>query len=84
MTTATQKYGSPAARAATHGGDGARAARTRTGSTCRRSRSSSCFFLLPTFASFYYSLTRWTLFDCEFIGLDNFRQFFQEPALARA
>ena len=30
------------------------------------------FFLLPTFISFYYSLTRWTLFDAEFIGLDNF------------
>src|SRR5215213_6466177 len=41
------------------------------------------FFLLPTFSSFYYSLTRWTLFDSEFIGLDNFRQFFQEPALTK-
>jgi raffinose/stachyose/melibiose transport system permease protein len=41
------------------------------------------FFLLPTFSSFYYSLTRWTLFDAEFIGLDNFRQFFEEPALTR-
>jgi raffinose/stachyose/melibiose transport system permease protein len=41
------------------------------------------FFLLPTFSSFYYSLTRWTLFDSEFIGLDNFRQFFEEPALTK-
>src|ERR671915_1318007 len=41
------------------------------------------FFLLPTFSSFYYSLTRWTLFDSEFIGLDNFRQFFAEPALTK-
>jgi raffinose/stachyose/melibiose transport system permease protein len=41
------------------------------------------FFLLPTFSSFYYSLTRWTLFDAEFIGLDNFRQFFEEPALTK-
>jgi len=41
------------------------------------------FFLLPTFSSFYYSLTRWTLFDSEFIGLDNFRQFFDEPALTK-
>src|SRR5919107_836096 len=40
-------------------------------------------FLLPTFSSFYYSLTRWTLFDSTFIGLDNFRQFFQEPQLTR-
>jgi len=41
------------------------------------------FFLVPTFASFYYSLTRWTLFDQEFIGLDNFVQFFQEPSLVK-
>ncbi len=40
-------------------------------------------FLLPTFASFYFSLTRWTLFDHEFIGLANFRQFFEEPALVK-
>jgi raffinose/stachyose/melibiose transport system permease protein len=38
-------------------------------------------FAIPTFASFYFSLTRWTLFDTEFIGLDNFRQFLAEPAL---
>ena len=31
--------------------------------------------------AFFYSLTRWTLFDWEFIGLENFRQFFREPAL---
>jgi len=41
------------------------------------------FFLLPTFSSFYYSLTRWTLFDSEWIGLDNFKQFFEEPALTK-
>jgi raffinose/stachyose/melibiose transport system permease protein len=41
------------------------------------------FFLLPTFSSFYYSLTRWTLFDSEFIGLDNFKEFFEEPALTK-
>ena len=40
-------------------------------------------FLLPTFSSFYYSLTRWTLFESEFIGLDNFRAFFEEPALTK-
>jgi raffinose/stachyose/melibiose transport system permease protein len=39
------------------------------------------FFLVPTFSSFYYSFTRWTLFDSTWIGLDNFRQFFSEPAL---
>jgi raffinose/stachyose/melibiose transport system permease protein len=41
------------------------------------------FFLLPTGSSFYYSLTRWTLFDAEFIGLENFKQFFDEPALVK-
>jgi raffinose/stachyose/melibiose transport system permease protein len=41
------------------------------------------FFLVPTFASFYYSLTRWSLFDQQFIGLDNYVQFFQEPALVK-
>jgi raffinose/stachyose/melibiose transport system permease protein len=40
-------------------------------------------FLLPTFASFYFSLTRWTLFDQRFIGLENFILFFQEPALVK-
>ncbi|MBG0567277.1 carbohydrate ABC transporter permease [Actinoplanes aureus] len=40
-------------------------------------------FLIPTFASFYFSLTRWTLFESHFIGLDNFVQFFQEPALVK-
>src|ERR687889_2857549 len=41
------------------------------------------FFLLPTLSSFYYSFTRWTLFDSEWIGLENFKQFFEEPALTR-
>jgi raffinose/stachyose/melibiose transport system permease protein len=41
-------------------------------------------FLVPTFASFYFSLTRWTLFDVEFIGFDNFVRFFQEPQLVTA
>lgn len=38
-------------------------------------------FIVPTVLSFYYSLTRWTLFETEFIGLDNFFQFFREPSL---
>jgi raffinose/stachyose/melibiose transport system permease protein len=38
-------------------------------------------FAYPTFTSFYYSLTRWTLTDVEFIGLDNYFLFFSEPAL---
>jgi raffinose/stachyose/melibiose transport system permease protein len=41
------------------------------------------FFLVPTATSFFYSLTRWTLFDYQFIGLDNFKAFFSEPELAR-
>jgi raffinose/stachyose/melibiose transport system permease protein len=38
-------------------------------------------FLVPTFASFYFSMTRWTIFDSHFIGFDNFVNFFREPAL---
>jgi raffinose/stachyose/melibiose transport system permease protein len=41
------------------------------------------FFLVPTATSFFYSLTRWTLFDYQFIGLDNFKAFFSEPELTR-
>jgi raffinose/stachyose/melibiose transport system permease protein len=40
-------------------------------------------FAVPTFASFYFSLTRWTLSANEFIGLDNYVQFFTEPMLVR-
>lgn len=38
-------------------------------------------FITPTIASFYFSLTRWSLFDIEFIGFANFAQFFREPML---
>jgi raffinose/stachyose/melibiose transport system permease protein len=38
-------------------------------------------FLVPTFASLWFSLTRWDLFTAQFIGLENFRQFFSEPFL---
>ena len=41
-------------------------------------------FIVPTFASFFFSLTRWTLFDYHFIGLDNYRTFFSEPALVKS
>lgn len=40
-------------------------------------------FLLPTLASLYFSLTRWTLFNSTFIGLDNFAQFLREPFLIK-
>ena len=39
------------------------------------------FFIVPTALSFYYSLTRWTLFDSTFIGLDNYRTFMSDPQL---
>ncbi|MUG45255.1 MULTISPECIES: carbohydrate ABC transporter permease [Paenibacillus] len=39
------------------------------------------FFLLPTIVSFFFSMTRWTLTDWEFIGLDNFIMFFKESSL---
>lgn len=38
-------------------------------------------FLWPTAMSLFYSMTWWTLEEWEFIGLDNFIQFFQEPSL---
>lgn len=40
------------------------------------------FFLVPTAMAFYYSLTRWTLFDATFIGFDNYVTFFQDPQLS--
>lgn len=40
-------------------------------------------FLLPTLASLYFSLTRWTLLNSTFIGLENFAQFFREPFLIK-
>jgi len=41
----------------------------------------AALFLVPTVASLFFSLTRWTLFDATFIGLDNYAQFFREPFL---
>lgn len=40
------------------------------------------FFILPTFVSFFFSMTRWTLFDWEFVGFENFIQYFKEASLA--
>jgi len=39
------------------------------------------FFIVPTALSFYFSLTRWTLFNSTFIGLDNYRTFISDPQL---
>jgi raffinose/stachyose/melibiose transport system permease protein len=38
-------------------------------------------FLVPTIVAFYFSMTRWTLFDSHFIGFDNFKEFFQDQSL---
>ncbi|SFT27680.1 carbohydrate ABC transporter permease [Paenibacillus sp. BC26] len=38
-------------------------------------------FIVPTFMSFFFSMTRWTLQDWTYIGLDNFKTFFQESSL---
>jgi raffinose/stachyose/melibiose transport system permease protein len=72
----------------------AEAASVTTGRRTRRKRSSYplwfhipggvlfiVLFAVPTFASFYFSLTRWTLFDTEFIGLENYKLFFTEPMM---
>ena len=42
------------------------------------------FFLVPTALAFYFSLTRWTLFDSTFIGLENYEYFFRDPQLTTA
>jgi len=39
------------------------------------------FFLVPTALAFYFSLTRWTLFNATFIGLDNYITFLNDPML---
>ncbi len=39
------------------------------------------FFVVPTALAFYFSLTRWTLFDATFIGLDNYVEFLGDPQL---
>ncbi len=40
-------------------------------------------FLVPTFASLWFSLTRWDLFTAEYIGLENYQQFLKEPFLTQ-
>ncbi|HEX2915388.1 MAG TPA: sugar ABC transporter permease [Chloroflexia bacterium] len=40
------------------------------------------FFLVPTAYAFYFSLTRWTLFDAEFIGFSNYTDFLGDPQLS--
>ncbi|MGJ8590289.1 MAG: carbohydrate ABC transporter permease [Yoonia sp.] len=40
-------------------------------------------FIVPTIASFYFSLTYWDPFEARFAGWDNYIQFFSEPFLVR-
>lgn len=42
------------------------------------------FFIVPTALSFYFSLTRWTLFNATFIGLGNYVLFLGDPMLMTA
>jgi len=42
------------------------------------------FFIAPTVLAFYFSLTRWTLFDSTFIGLKNYDYFINDPQLTTA
>jgi raffinose/stachyose/melibiose transport system permease protein len=39
------------------------------------------FLIVPTALAFYFSLTRWTLFDATFIGLDNYAAFLSDSQL---
>ena len=71
------------ARGAARAGRGSGCAPIRTGSTCPPPSSTACCSCFPTFASLFFSLTRWTLFEATFIGLDNFAQFFREPFLVQ-
>jgi raffinose/stachyose/melibiose transport system permease protein len=38
-------------------------------------------FVVPTLLAFYFSLTRWSIFESKFIGFGNYVTFFKEPAL---
>jgi raffinose/stachyose/melibiose transport system permease protein len=39
------------------------------------------FFLVPTALAFYFSMTRWTLFDATFIGFENYITFISDRML---
>ncbi|MBB4121940.1 carbohydrate ABC transporter permease [Martelella radicis] len=43
----------------------------------------TALFLVPTAASFWFSLTNWDLFGFQFIGFENFVDFFREPFLIK-
>lgn len=90
MTITHQLPGAAPARTA------ARSARGAAGARARRRRPDRHYplwfyvpggliylglFIIPTGLSFYFAFTRWTLFDSEFVGLDNFERFFSDPSL---
>jgi raffinose/stachyose/melibiose transport system permease protein len=75
-------------------GSGRRPVRRRAGSARRRRAAAYPYalylpaavvyvviFLVPTVVAFYFSLTRWTLFDSTYVGLDNFKDFLSEQDL---
>lgn len=39
------------------------------------------FFIVPTAMAFYFSLTRWSLFNATFIGFENYVEFLGDPQL---
>ncbi len=39
------------------------------------------FFVVPTALAFYFSMTRWTLFDATFIGFENYVDFVGDPQM---
>ncbi len=41
-------------------------------------------FVVPTFLSFYFALTRWDLSTAKFIGLENFHEFFSQQNLRQS
>ncbi len=40
------------------------------------------FFIIPTLSAFYFSLTRWTIFDSTYIGMENYISFLSDPMLS--
>lgn len=40
------------------------------------------FFIIPTLSAFYFSLTRWTIFNSTFIGFENYIAFLSDPMLS--
>ncbi|MBI9095160.1 MAG: sugar ABC transporter permease [Sphaerochaeta sp.] len=40
------------------------------------------FFVFPTLSAFYFSLTRWTIFDATFIGFENYVSFLSDQMLS--